>query len=50
MGTQDGRSVELMNAFELKIVAGEEGLDEEFLKSKLEQCTKVTALFKLVLR
>jgi len=41
LGTQSGRRVEITNSFELLLLEGTYNLDQEFLKSRVQQLTRV---------
>ena len=38
LGTQNGREVEIVNTFELAVVADNGSVDHEFLVSRRDQC------------
>lgn len=49
IGKQTGRSIEIMNSFELKFDWIEESIiiDQEYYKTKVEQCTTNLFIFKI---
>lgn len=38
LGAQSGRTIEIVNSFEMKVDEGQGGVDHAFLQLKLQQC------------